>query len=277
MLAMRAAARVARTTIRARTPPALRRRTITTTAAVCTELGAPLTVRDDWTLAEPGPGEVLVQTRAAGLNRPRCSRRRACTRCRLEPPFVPGNECSGTVEAVGAGVAHVNAGDAVIALPRGGAWARHCVVSGAAVAPLPKPPSTDAEWRQAASLAVAYGTADMALRRRAYEPAKADRIDNGGGGRRGVSCGGTSGARGLQRHRGDGLARKGGNCAGGGRRRGVLRRRPARLPRARQGAAPGGTTWPWIWFGCGANMTAVVDSLIGGRAPFGSDRPVDGL
>ena len=47
---------------------ALRSRTITTTAAVCTELGAPLTVRDDWTLAEPGPGEVLVQTRAAGLN-----------------------------------------------------------------------------------------------------------------------------------------------------------------------------------------------------------------
>ena len=156
MQALRAAARVA-----------LRSRGITTTAAVCTELGAPLTVRDDWTLAEPGPGEVLVQTRAAGLNFAEVLQTKGLYQERLEPPFVPGNECSGVVEAVGAGVAHVKAGDAVIALPRGGAWARHCVVSGAAVAPLPKPPSTEAEWRQAASLAVAYGTADMALRRRA--------------------------------------------------------------------------------------------------------------
>ena len=167
MLAMRAASRVARTAIRARTPPALRRRTITTTAAVCTELGAPLTVRDDWKIEEPGPGEVLVETRAAGLNFAEVLQTKGLYQERLEPPFVPGNECSGTVEAVGAGVAHVKAGDAVIALPRGGAWARHCVVNGAAVAPLPKPPSSDAEWRQAASLAVAYGTADMALRRRA--------------------------------------------------------------------------------------------------------------
>ena len=156
MQALRAAARVA-----------LRRRTITTTAAVCTELGAPLTVRDDWKIEEPGPGEVLVRTRAAGLNFAEVLQTKGLYQERLEPPFVPGNECSGTVEAVGAGVAHVKAGDAVIALPRGGAWARHCVVNGAAVAPLPKIPKTEAEWRQAASLAVAYGTADMALRRRA--------------------------------------------------------------------------------------------------------------
>ena len=167
MLAMRAASRVARTAIRTRTPATLRSRGITTTAAVCTELGAPLTVRDDWTLAAPGPGEVLVQTRAAGLNFAEVLQTKGLYQERLEPPFVPGNECSGVVEAVGAGVAHVKAGDAVIALPRGGAWARHCVVNGAAVAPLPKIPKTDAEWRQAASLAVAYGTADMALRRRA--------------------------------------------------------------------------------------------------------------
>ena len=30
---------------------------------MCTELGAPLTVRDDWKIEEPGPGEVLVQKR----------------------------------------------------------------------------------------------------------------------------------------------------------------------------------------------------------------------
>ena len=156
MLALRAASRVA-----------LRRRTITTTAALCTELGAPLTVRDDWTLADPGAGEVVVKTKAAGLNFAEVLQTKGLYQERLEPPFVPGNECSGTVEAVGAGVAHVKAGDAVIALPRGGAWARHCVVSGSNVAPLPKIPKTEAEWRQAASLAVAYGTADMALRRRA--------------------------------------------------------------------------------------------------------------
>ena len=114
MQAMRAAARVA-----------LRRRTITTTAAVCTELGAPLTVRDDWKIEEPGPGEVLVETRAAGLNFAEVLQTKGLYQERLEPPFVPGNECSGTVEAVGAGVSHVKAGDAVMfdyrVLHRGGA------------------------------------------------------------------------------------------------------------------------------------------------------------
>ena len=101
MQALRAAARVARTAGRTRT--ALRSRTITTTAAVCTELGAPLMVRDDWKIEEPGPGEVLVETRAAGLNFAEVLQTKGLYQERLEPPFVPGNECSGTVEAVGAG------------------------------------------------------------------------------------------------------------------------------------------------------------------------------
>ena len=148
MLAMRAASRVARTAIRTPTPPALRSRTITTTAAVCTELGAPLTVRDDWKIEEPGPGEVLVKTRS----RPEL-RRGAPDEGPVpgtpEPPFVPGNECSGVVEAVGAGVAHVKAGDAVIALPRGGAWARHCVVRWRCRRAAAEAAIEEAEWRQA--------------------------------------------------------------------------------------------------------------------------------
>ena len=154
---MRAASRVVRTALRS----------VTTRAAVCTELGAPLTIRDDWVIADPGPGEVLVATKAAGLNFAEVLQTKGLYQERLEPPFVPGNECSGIVEVVGAGVSHVKVGDSVVALPRGGAWARHCVVNGAAVAPLPKTPTTDDGWRQAASLAVAYGTADLALRRRA--------------------------------------------------------------------------------------------------------------
>ena len=56
-------------------------------------------------------------------------------------------------------------GDAVLALPRGGAWARDVVVPEAAVAPLGS--GDDVDFASAAALAVNYGTADLALGRRA--------------------------------------------------------------------------------------------------------------
>ena len=85
---------------------------------------------------------------------------------KLEPPFVPGNEVSGIVKAVGAEVTSVKVGDAVVALPRGGGWARDVVVNETQVMGLG--PSDDSlNFGQAASLAVTYGTAHMALVQRA--------------------------------------------------------------------------------------------------------------
>ena len=91
-----------------------------TRAAILTMVGAmrpyavsrPLIV-DEVTLDPPGPGEVLIRVRAAGLchsdlsvidgNRPR------------PLPMVLGHECAGVVEEIGAGVDDLRAGDHVVA------------------------------------------------------------------------------------------------------------------------------------------------------------------
>lgn len=65
----------------------------------------------------PGAGEVLIRTRAAGLN-PVDSMQREGTFKALDPyefPKVLGNELSGTVELVGAGVTGFATGDEVVA------------------------------------------------------------------------------------------------------------------------------------------------------------------
>ena len=83
-----------------------------TRAAVCRAFGAPLTV-ETVELAKPGPGEVLIKTAA-------------CAICHSdifymdgawggELPAVYGHEASGVVEAVGAGVKRLKAGDHVVA------------------------------------------------------------------------------------------------------------------------------------------------------------------
>jgi len=78
-----------------------------------------------------------------------------------------GNELSGVVEAVGARVTTVAVGDAVVALPRGGAWATDAVVHESACFPLRGLTAADVDFAAAAALACNYGTASMALGRRA--------------------------------------------------------------------------------------------------------------
>jgi Zn-dependent alcohol dehydrogenase len=59
---------------------------------------------------EPGPGEVLVRVRAAGVNFSDTERRRGI----YDPPalpWIPGNEAAGVVEAVGPNVTGVKPGD----------------------------------------------------------------------------------------------------------------------------------------------------------------------
>lgn len=84
-----------------------------------------LTERPDPT---PGPGELLVAVKAAGVNRPDCLQRRGGY---APPPGVsdiPGLEIAGQVEAVGEGVSSFALGDAVCGLVPGGGYAALCVV-----------------------------------------------------------------------------------------------------------------------------------------------------
>ena len=61
----------------------------------------------------PGPGQVVVDVAAAGVNYMDIYQREGVGNYRTEPPFVPGAEGSGTVAAVGEGVTALAVGDRV--------------------------------------------------------------------------------------------------------------------------------------------------------------------
>lgn len=92
----------------------------------------------------PGPGELLVDVAAAGLNRADLLQRRGRYPAPPDaPPDVPGLEYAGTVTALGAPPhtgAHGRpfaAGDRVMGLVGGGAMATHLVVPADRVLPVP--------------------------------------------------------------------------------------------------------------------------------------------
>jgi putative PIG3 family NAD(P)H quinone oxidoreductase len=86
----------------------------------------------------PGPGEVLIRVRAAGVNRPDLLQRQGL----YQPPpgttDILGLECSGEVTAVGADVTAFSVGDQVCALLGGGGYAELVAVPAGQVAPVPQ-------------------------------------------------------------------------------------------------------------------------------------------
>jgi putative PIG3 family NAD(P)H quinone oxidoreductase len=85
----------------------------------------------------PGPGDVLIRVRAAGVNRPDVLQRRG----RYPPPpgasDIPGLEVAGTVESVGDGVTGWSPGDRICALVAGGGYAEFCVAPAPQCLPMP--------------------------------------------------------------------------------------------------------------------------------------------
>jgi NADPH:quinone reductase-like Zn-dependent oxidoreductase len=78
--------------------------------------GGPETLSyEDWPDPEPGPGEVLIRVRAAGVNHLDLFMRRGLPDVRL--PVIPGGDVAGEVIAVGPGVATPLPGTAVIVSP----------------------------------------------------------------------------------------------------------------------------------------------------------------
>lgn len=77
----------------------------------------------------PGPGELLIRHRAAGVNGPDVFQRKGL----YDPPpgasDIPGLEVAGEVLAIGSGVTHFSIGDTVCALVPGGGYAEYGVAS----------------------------------------------------------------------------------------------------------------------------------------------------
>lgn len=87
---------------------------------------------------EAGPGEVVVEVAAAGLNRADLLQRRGLYPAPPGAPAdVPGLELSGTVVACGAGVVERKVGDRVMTIVGGGAMAERVAVHERTLVPVP--------------------------------------------------------------------------------------------------------------------------------------------
>ena len=86
---------------------------------------------------EPGPGEVLLDVAATAVNRADLMQRRGHYPPPPGAPAHPGLECSGTVAALGEGVAGWQVGDRVCALLSGGGYASRVAVPAGQLLPVP--------------------------------------------------------------------------------------------------------------------------------------------
>ncbi|MGQ0432239.1 MAG: NADPH:quinone oxidoreductase family protein [Microthrixaceae bacterium] len=132
-------------------------------AVVCHEF-APIDqlVIEDRPDPEPGPGNVVVAVRAAGVNFVDGLFVQGKYQIKPPLPFTPGGEVAGDVVAVGDGVTTVAVGDRVLAMPWLGGFASHVELSANGVVPIPG----DLSYGQAAALVQSYGTMLFAMTRR---------------------------------------------------------------------------------------------------------------
>ena len=133
-------------------------------ALLCRELG-PFDQLTLETVAdpEPGPGEVLVGVKAAGVNFPDLLIVQGKYQVRPPLPFVPGGECAGVIEALGDGVEGLQVGDEVVATGQVGAFAEKMVAEAASTVRMP----SGLSFAAAAGISITYGTAQYALKQRA--------------------------------------------------------------------------------------------------------------
>ncbi|MFI6843746.1 NADP-dependent oxidoreductase [Kitasatospora sp. NBC_00085] len=112
-------------------------------------------------LPAPGPGQVRIAVRTAGVN-PLDHKLRNGALTQLFPltlPHVTGSEVAGVVEAVGEGVTAWQAGDEVFGLILGGGYAEHTLGE---AGKLVRKPAT-LSWEEAAAIPVAAETAWRSL------------------------------------------------------------------------------------------------------------------
>ena len=165
-------------------------------ALVCSEYGAPESLHwIDHAMPAPGPSQVRIRVHAAGVNFVDALFIAGTYQVKIPPPFIPGNELAGTIDALGDGVgtpaggpagdpvgdpvggpvggpagdpvggavAAWRVGDQVMAQAGTGAFAEYAVVHVGQLRAMPARFS----FAQAAAFQLTYATALYALRERA--------------------------------------------------------------------------------------------------------------
>ena len=108
---------------------------------------------------QAGPGEVLIEVKAAGMNFADSLMVAGKYQVKPEPPFVPGLELAGVVAGLGAGADGLATGQRVMAVVDHGAFASLATARRADVFPIPD----GLDFHEAAGFPIAYGTSYGAL------------------------------------------------------------------------------------------------------------------
>jgi len=132
-------------------------------AVICRAYGPPesLAIED---IAPPvaGPGEVVIATKAAGVNFPDVLIIQNKYQFKPALPFSPGSELAGIIKSVGPDVNGFRPGDRVIAITIHGAFAEEVKTEARRIVPIP----AGMDFVQASAFGLAYATSDHALRDR---------------------------------------------------------------------------------------------------------------
>lgn len=155
-------------------------------AVVCKQFGPPedLVLED---VEEPvaGPGQVVVEVRAAAVTFPDTLMLEDRYQFHPVPPYVPGGEVAGVVVAVGEGVTQPAVGDRVVGgTGVTGGYAERIVLSARAARVLPD----DVDFAESTGLSYAYGTTLYGLKHRGQLQAGETLLVLGAGGAVGLSA-----------------------------------------------------------------------------------------
>ena len=149
-------------------------------AVICHELGPvdKLTV-EELPTPEPAPGTVRIRVEAAGASFVDALQVAGKYQFPSTPPYTPGGEAAGVIDAIGDGVEGFAVGDRVLASTFHGAWADTLIAKPHQLYRLPD--SLDAA--RAATFLQVYGTAWFAFTRRtAIQPGETVLVTGAGGG-----------------------------------------------------------------------------------------------
>lgn len=116
----------------------------------------------DVAMPEPGQGEVRIRLRAVSVNFPDILLTQGKYQLKLAPPFTPGMDMAGEIDALGAGVEGFKVGDAVAGGARFGGFAEYAVVKAEGLQHKPE----NMNFSEAAAYPAAYLTAYVSLVRR---------------------------------------------------------------------------------------------------------------
>jgi NADPH:quinone reductase-like Zn-dependent oxidoreductase len=159
------------------------------------QFGAPEQMSlEDLPTPEPGPGEVLIDAHAIGVNFPDLLVIGGTYQILPEPPFSPGKEVAGVVGAVGPGVESPKVGERVMAQVEHGAYREQVLAEANNVTVLPE----NVGYEAGAAFGLGYLTVYFGLVRRArLEPGEWVLVTgaSGGVGSAGVQLAKALGAR----------------------------------------------------------------------------------